>query len=296
MGAGRSGPLLDPGAGSRPTDGPAPTVGPAADLCGDQRSAAVDALVGLAADALCGADLRRSDMLLSRADVVLGEAERWRPRVRLQWVRAEPALARGELDRARTAAAAAVAGSASAGSNRHLLESRLLAAVVSAVAARRPAADPDALAVALVDLDTLAAETSDAGLLPLSRAALPAAADTADTLRSVRLRAAPPPTAAPTTASPPESNPPPSVIVGEGVDNGPPAGSGQPSDRPIGSPGHHDRRQGGMRGAVNGAPNDAPHRRHAAGLALSVIRARSETVGRRPMGEWEQEPERLAVT
>jgi hypothetical protein len=51
-----------------------------------------------------------------------------------------------------------------------------------------------------------------------------------------------------------------------------------------------------MRESTNGAVSDAAHRRHAARLALSVIRPGSEPVGRRLMGEWEPKPERHAVT
>ena len=274
------------GPGAEPGGGP----------CADLRSAAVDALVGLAADGLGRGDLADSERLLNRADALLGDAGPWRPRVRWNWVRTEVGLARGDLVLARGAAAAAVSGSAAAGSLRHLLKSRLLGAVVAAVEARDPAggAVPPvaarssavcagicaALLAALADLDNLAAETADAGLLPLSWAALLAAADTADALRA----ACGVPSATSALAARPGPNPPPSVIVGPGVDGRPPAGTERPSDRPIGSPALHDRRQEGMRESVNGAVNDAAHRRHAAALALSDIRARSEAVGRRLMG------------
>ncbi|MCF7553172.1 hypothetical protein [Pseudonocardia sp. WMMC193] len=246
---------------------------PGADLCVDLGSARADALVGLAADALGRGDLGASDRLLTRAD---NWAVGWRPRVRLRWVRAEVALARGDLDTAARESAAAVAGAAGAGSHRHLVKSRLLAAVT----ARLRAADPTALAAALAALDGVAAQAADAGLVPLHWAASLAAADAADALEAGT--ATPPGVRSPSRRS--GAKPHPSVIVGPTADGGPPGVPGRPSIRPIGSDESHDRRREEMRESTNGAPGGAPRRRHAASIALSVILDRSEARGRRLMG------------
>lgn len=286
-----------------------------AELCADLGSARADALVGLAADAVGRGGLTVAERLLTRADA---DAVGWRPRVRWNWVRAEVALARGELGTAAAAADAAVAGSAEAGALRHLLKSRLLAAVT----ARLRAADTAGLADALAVLDGLADETGAAGLIPLRWAALLAAADAAEDLgRRVRGGARPArasgsgrgPADAPAPETPTgrraaipsvaESHgctsgakPHPPVVVGPTADTRPSGGPERPSIRPIGSETSHDRRGEEMRESTSGAPNDAARRRHAAAVALSVICRRSDTHGRRLMGESAPKPERLAVT
>jgi hypothetical protein len=254
-------------------DGPLPEdAALAPDPCADLGSARVDALVGLAADALGRFDLTASDTLLTRADTLPAG---WRPRVRRYWVRAELALARGDLDAAARAAVAAVEGSA--GSLRHLLKSRLIAAVA------RRLREPDQ--AALAELEAIAAAAGAAGLLPLRWAALLAAADTADALAAnggAAARVGPP--AAESQGCTSGAKPHPPVIVGPPADTRPSGGPERPSTRPNGSVGSHDRRRGEMRESTNGAPNDAARLRHAAGLALSVIRDRSDTRGRRLMG------------
>lgn len=246
---------------------------PGVDLGVDLGSARADALVGLAADALGRGDLGASDRLLTSADAW---AVGWRPRVRLRWVRAEVALARGDLDTAARESAAALAGAAAAGSHRHVVKSRLLVAVT----ARLRAADPTALTAALADLDGVAAHAADAGLVPLHWAASLAAADAADALDAGA--ATPPGVRSRLGRS--GAKPHPSVIVGPTADGGPSGVSRRPSIRPIGSDESHDRRREEMRESTNGAPDGAPRRRHAASIALSVILDRSEARGRRLMG------------
>ncbi|WP_433504209.1 hypothetical protein ACQP04_31945 [Pseudonocardia halophobica] len=301
----------------RPADpGAHPVVaatGPASP-CADLLSARVDALTGLAADALGQGHLDRSTCLLSRADAVLAAgvaqlsegAGPWRPAVRADWVRAELALARGDLDIAATAAARAVRGAAAAGSPRHLMKSRLLAAVVDAVRAGTGhdgraesgegvvAPTPEA---ALAALDAVAEDATAAGLLPLAWAALLAAADAATTVARH--------TAEHRTPSSPDGR---SRASGEGRGGGTPSGSRKPPDgfvdglpRPsrVGDPPgatarppdpssegpeRHDRRPDRLLRWTVGAPNGAARRRHAAAATLSVIRARSEGTGRRLMG------------
>ncbi|WP_037046228.1 hypothetical protein [Pseudonocardia halophobica] len=300
----RADPGQDPVAGA---------TGPASP-CADLLSARVDALTGLAADALGQGHLDRSVRLLSRADAVLAAgvaqlssgAGPWRPAVRADWVRAELALARGDLDGAATAAVRAVRGAAAAGSPRHLVKSRLLAAVVAAVRAGRGhdglaesgegvvAPTPEA---ALAALDAVAEDATAAGLLPLAWAALLAAADAAATVARH--------TAVPRTPSSPDIC---SHASGKGRGGGTPSGSRKPPDgfvegppRPsrVGDPPgatvrppdpsserpeRHDRRPDRLLRSTIGAPNGSARRRHAAAATLSVIRARSEGAGRRLMG------------
>ncbi|MCE3554261.1 hypothetical protein LWC33_22755 [Pseudonocardia sp. RS11V-5] len=118
--------LADPvGHGALPPDRSATASG-LAGACADLLSARVDALAGLAADALGQGALARSERLLSRADAVLnalpagraGGSVPWRPAVRTAWVHAELALARGDLATASAAAARAVRGSTAASSLR----------------------------------------------------------------------------------------------------------------------------------------------------------------------------------
>ena len=310
----------DPG-----SDPVAAATGPASP-CADLLSARVDALTGLAADALGQGHLDRSACLLSRSDAVLaagvaqvsGSSEPWRPAVRADWVRAELALAHGDLDSAATAAARAVCGAAAAGSPRHLMKSRLLAAVVAAV--RAGTGYEDGLAdsgegvvaptpeAALAALDAVAEDAAAAGLLPLAWAALLAAADAAATVARR--------TAAPGVPSSPDARP---HASGEGRGGGTPTGSRKPPDgsaeglpvpsrtgdppgaavRPpdpsIEGPKRHDRRPDRLLRSTIGAPNGAARRRHAAAATLSVIRARSEGAGRRLMGEAPPGELRLAV-
>ncbi|GAA1877438.1 hypothetical protein GCM10009836_68560 [Pseudonocardia ailaonensis] len=278
----------------------------------DALSALADALVGLAADALGQGSFPRATALLARAEALAITGARRpltsddevirrplsgsdgragavpgcrRSLVRLGWVRAELALAQGDLRAARRAAAQALVGADALGSLRHRIKSALLVGVVDAVAAaqasaagapatgagaRRDPGDQDVaaeaphptLAAALGTLDAVARDAVAAGLLPLAWAALKAAAD----LTPV------------TPASPLE------VIDTAGVGRPPSGGSGRPSDRPNGSVHPHDRRPEWLLRSTNGAPNDAARRRHAADVTLSVIRARSEGVGRRLMG------------
>lgn len=292
----------------------AAATGPASP-CADLLSARVDALTGLAADALGQGHLDRATRLLSRADAVLaadvtrvsGGSGPWRPAVRAEWVRAEIALAHGDLDSAAAAAARAVQGAAAAGSPRHLVKSRLLAAVVAAVRAgagygMSPGGPTEGVVVptpeaALAALDAVAEDAAAAGLLPLAWAALLAAADAAATVATR--------TAAPGAPSSPRGRP---QAPGEGRGGGTPTSSRKPPDgaaeglpapsragdppgatvRPPGpsfeGPERHDRRPDRLLRSTIGAPNGAARRRHAAAATLSVIRARSEGTGRRLMG------------
>lgn len=163
----------------------------------DAPAARVDALVGLAADALGTVDLPGAHRLLAAADRLLDAqagpppgaatpdapvpaprrsppAGPWRPRVRAHWVRAELALVEGRAADAVGPAEAALALARGAGARRHAVKSRIVLAVA------RAAADPDAVPEAVAELATAREEAADHRLLPL---VWPAALACADLLR-----------------------------------------------------------------------------------------------------------------
>ncbi|GAA3245515.1 hypothetical protein GCM10017691_52680 [Pseudonocardia petroleophila] len=123
----------------------------------DAGAAAVDALVGLAADAL-GLGDPVAGRLLDAA-----EARRhpsWRTAVRIGWVRAEAALYAGRAADGEEPARRALELAREAGSVRHVVKSRLVLAVVRAVAHPNGAV--------FTELDAVAETADRAGLLPLS--------------------------------------------------------------------------------------------------------------------------------
>lgn len=95
----------------------------------DAGTARVDALLGLAADALGLTEFALSRRLLERAGPLALAHPSWRPRVRLDWIRAELALSLDEPGRALDCAERAVAASAEAGATRHELKSQLVRVV-----------------------------------------------------------------------------------------------------------------------------------------------------------------------
>ncbi|MEJ8280282.1 hypothetical protein [Pseudonocardia spirodelae] len=143
-------------------DGPGDPWGTGAD------AAVADALTGLAADALGRADAARAAILLDRAAPWCGPAGH-RTRVRYGWVRAETALVAGDPAAATAAAREALHGAVALGSARHVVKSRLVAAVAAGVAGL-PAGDLAA------ELDAVAGTAWADGCLPLYRAALQARA------------------------------------------------------------------------------------------------------------------------
>ena len=146
---------------------------PGTDADGTDRWAArIDALVGLAADALgTGAP----DLAARLLDAVGPEVRRhgsWRPAVRAGWVRAELALAGGQAGDATGPAADALVGAEAAGAVRHVVKSRTVLAVARGAAGAGVAVVPE--------LDAAAAQAGRHGLLPLVWPALLAAADLLD--------------------------------------------------------------------------------------------------------------------
>ncbi|MHC9291703.1 hypothetical protein ACRCUN_04505 [Mycobacterium sp. LTG2003] len=126
--------------------------------CGGDVEAASDALVGLAADALGVGRFGVSARLLERAHLIDG-GERSRTAVRLEWVSAELAMARGDGDTAVGHAERGVAAAAIYGSTRHAIKSDVVLAAALCTAGRLDAAR------AVADAALLSADKS--GMIPL---------------------------------------------------------------------------------------------------------------------------------
>jgi len=127
----------------------------------DAEAARIDALVGLAADAIGLGDPTGAERLLAAAAPALAAHPSWRPATRAGWVRAELALVLGRPAEAVAPAEAALAAAGRGGSRRHVLKSRIVLAVArSAAGVMTPAA-------AVTELDAAAAECAGLGLLPL---------------------------------------------------------------------------------------------------------------------------------
>lgn len=126
--------------------------------CGSDPEAAADALAGLAADALGVGRFGVSARLLQRAHAV-GDGASPRAAVRLAWVGAELAMARGEGGVAVVHAERGVAAAATYGSTRHAVKSDVVLAAALCSAGRLDAARETADAALLV------AEKS--GMIPL---------------------------------------------------------------------------------------------------------------------------------
>jgi hypothetical protein len=147
----------------------APAAPPDADGT-DALAARIDALVGLAADAVGTGAVGQAGRLLDAAAEAVRGHPAWRPAVRLGWVRAELALLRGDAAAAVAPARAALEVATAGGSVRHVLKSRIVHAVARAVAG----ADPGE---SLAELDSAGDDADRAGLLPLVWPARYAAAD-----------------------------------------------------------------------------------------------------------------------
>lgn len=126
-------------------------------LAGDDPVARLDALVGLAADALGLGRFAAAARLLVVARAQRGPENR--SAIRIEWVSAELAMARGEPETALTHAHSAVALAADAGSVRHRIKSDVVLAAALCSGGRVP----EARAVA----DDLLVRTEQHGLVPL---------------------------------------------------------------------------------------------------------------------------------
>jgi hypothetical protein len=104
----------------------------------DLAAARVDALLGLAADAIGLADLELADRLLRLAEPAAAEHPSWRPGVRWHWVRAELALSQNRPEPATDWARPALARATQAGAVRHQVKSALVLAAAEAGAGSPP--------------------------------------------------------------------------------------------------------------------------------------------------------------
>ena len=100
----------------------------------DAAAARIDALVGLAADAIGLGDPTGAERLLAAAAPALAAHPSWRPATRACWVRAELALVLGRPAEALAPAEAALAAARRGGSLRHVLKSRIVLAVARSAA------------------------------------------------------------------------------------------------------------------------------------------------------------------
>jgi hypothetical protein len=145
-----TGPASRPGTVGEP-DGPAGL---------DLEAARLDALIGLAADAIGIGELETAGRLLHRVERDIVRHVSWRPSVRLSWVRAELALSLGRPDEAVRCAGRAVDRARSQGAVRHEIKSELILLVSDSAAGV-------AGGEAVNRLDALAQRAAKAGLRTL---------------------------------------------------------------------------------------------------------------------------------
>jgi hypothetical protein len=100
----------------------------------DLQAARLDALIGLAADAIGLGELETADRLLHRVERDIVRHISWRLSVRLSWVRAELALSRGRPNEAVRCAGRAVDRARSQGAVRHEIKSELILLVSESAA------------------------------------------------------------------------------------------------------------------------------------------------------------------
>lgn len=137
----------------------------------DASAARIDALVGLAANAVGLGDPAAATRLLDLAERAAEGHPSWRPAVRMGWVRAELALLTGRAGAAVVPAGSAVALATAAGSARHVLKSRIILVVARGAAGDIEPAD------AVAELDAIGDGCDRMGLLPLRWPCALAAAD-----------------------------------------------------------------------------------------------------------------------
>ena len=147
-------------------------------LLAEDSEAGVDALVGLAADALGVGRLAASARLLQRAGDVLGPADPPRLPVRLGWVAAELAMAGGDGTAAVAHAERAAALADTLGSTRHSVKSQVVLSAALCCAGRLDAARDIA--------DAAFADAAGFGLIPLRWALACLLADIGSTTHSAQ--------------------------------------------------------------------------------------------------------------
>lgn len=163
----------------------APGAVPEPDAAGtDPLAARIDALVGLAADAVGTAAPDVAQRLLDRAAQEAAGHGSWRLAVRIGWVRAELALLRGRHGDAVAPAETALERARGAGAARHGVKSAIIHTVACAAAGAIPVDE------ALTRLDVATVDCERFGLLPLLWPCHYAAADLLDRTPAERGRTA----------------------------------------------------------------------------------------------------------
>jgi hypothetical protein len=104
----------------------------------DSAAARVDALLGLAADAVGLAEFALAERLLGQVEPLAAAHPSWRPKVRLHWIRAELALSVDEPGVALEQAERALAVSREAGATRHEVKSQLVRVVARSCVGEPP--------------------------------------------------------------------------------------------------------------------------------------------------------------
>ncbi len=127
-----------------------------------------DAWMGLAADAVGTGDVSQAEQCLARATRYYSGREEWRTSLRIEWVRTEISLVRGDPATAIEYAQDALARAETADAPRHVAKSLLfLGSSQLTVASRGPAVDTVTLASAVSTLRRGAALAQSLGALPL---------------------------------------------------------------------------------------------------------------------------------
>ena len=127
-----------------------------------------DAWMGLAADAIGAGDISQAEQCLARASRYYFGRDEWRTSLRIEWVRTEISLTRGDAATAIEYAEDALSRAEASDAPRHVAKSLLfLGSSLYTSAQRTPAAEPAALARAMTTLRRCAALAQSLGALPL---------------------------------------------------------------------------------------------------------------------------------
>lgn len=113
----------------------------ALEIAAGSADAQFDAWLGLASDAVGLGDSDQAFVAIAQAEPIVATRPLWwRQKIRLDWVRAEVSLLRGDTSTARLAGERALDAAESAGAPRHVAKSLLLAGIAAAQGGQRDAA------------------------------------------------------------------------------------------------------------------------------------------------------------
>lgn len=127
-----------------------------------------DAWMGMAADAVGVGDISQAEQCLARANRYYFGRDEWRTALRIEWVRTEISLTRGDAATATEYAEDALGRAEASDAPRHVAKSLLfLGSSLFTCAQRTPNAEPAALARAMSTLRRCAALAQSLGALPL---------------------------------------------------------------------------------------------------------------------------------